>query len=47
MLDFIKSLDKYGHPIGVHYKGGSTHNTLFGSVFTLITNITVLIYAIR
>ena len=45
MLDKLKSIDVYGHPINVLYKGGTTHNTLLGSMFTLITTVTVLLFA--
>ena len=45
MLDRLKSIDGYGHPVGVLYKGGTTHNTLFGSVFTLLTTALILIFA--
>ena len=45
MLDKLKSIDVYGHPINVLYKGGTRHNTLFGSLFTLLTTVTVLIFA--
>ena len=45
MLDKLKSIDVYGHPINVLFKGGTRHNTLFGSVFTLLTILTVLLFA--
>ena len=45
MLEKLKSIDGYGHPVSVLYKGGTTHNTLFGSMFTLLTSALVLIFA--
>ena len=45
MLKKLKSIDIYGHPIGVLYKGSTTYQTLFGSIFTLLTTATVLIFA--
>ena len=45
MLEKLKSIDGYGHPVSVLYKGGTTHNTVFGSVFTLLTSALVLIFA--
>ena len=45
MLQKLKSIDGYGHPVSVLYKGSTTHNTLFGSVLTLLTSALVLIFA--
>ena len=41
----FKSIDIYGHPIGVHYKGNSTYQTKLGSLVTLFTFVFVTIYA--
>ena len=45
MLKLLKSIDTFGHPIGVLYKGKTTHNTVFGSFITLIMTTIVLGYA--
>ena len=44
MIDFLKKVDIFGYPIGVHYKGGTSHNTIFGSVLSLLTILWVLLY---
>ena len=38
--DFITSLDIFGHPIGINYRGEGTFKTLLGSFCTVV--ITVL-----
>ena len=45
MLKYIKSIDIYGHPIGVQYKGQTRHATIFGSIFSIIAIVTVLLFA--
>ena len=42
----FKSIDKYGHTIGVHYRGDDAYRTILGSFVTLITIGFVLIYTI-
>ena len=32
---FLKSFDRFGHPISVNYKGAGKYNTLFGFFITL------------
>ena len=46
MLKLIKSIDIYGHQVGVNYKGSPSYNTLFGSLMTILTSVIVLIYAL-
>ena len=46
MIKFLRSIDIYGHPIGVLYKGNTSYNSLLGSVFTLITTVIVLAFSI-
>ena len=41
----FKAVDIYGHPIGVHYHGEGTYNTLFGSLLTVITAAIVISFA--
>ena len=40
----FKSIDIYGHQIGVHYRGDGSYRTSLGSFFTLITVALVLSY---
>ena len=46
MIKFLKSIDIYGHPISVLYRGEKTHNTLLGSVFSILTTAVVLFFAL-
>ena len=41
----IRSFDKYGHPIGVHYKGDDAYRTTLGSFVTFITVGLIMTYA--
>ena len=45
MKKLLKSIDVFGHPIGVLYKGSTTHNTVFGSFITIIMTTILLAYA--
>ena len=47
MLKFLKSIDIYGHPIGVLYKGQTTHKTHFGSLLSILTTAVVLAYSLQ
>ena len=38
----LVDLDIYGHPVGVHFKGGSTYKTKLGAFFTVATYILIL-----
>ena len=42
---YLKRVDIFGHPIGVHYKGQTTHNTISGSLVSLMMISWVLFYA--
>ena len=44
IIDKFKSLDKYGHSVGVHYRGDGSYRTSLGSFATLITVALVLLY---
>ena len=46
MIKFLRSIDIYGHPIGVLYKGNTAYNSLLGSVFTIITTVIVLSFSV-
>ena len=43
-MDKFKSIDIYGHSIGVHYRGDSSYRTSLGSFVTLITVALVMSY---
>ena len=38
----LKSLDIYGHKVGVHYKGESAYKTRVGGFLSLVTYVLVL-----
>ena len=39
MLRFIRSLDDFGHPIKLSYKGEDTYQSFLGGVFTLAVQV--------
>ena len=39
LLRFIRSLDDFGHPIKLSYKGEDTYQSFFGGVFTLLVQV--------
>ena len=43
ILNLFRSFDKFGHPIGVNYKGRTEFNTLFGVTATMV-NFFVIVY---
>ena len=45
ILNLIRSFDKFGHPIGVNYKGGSKYNTLFGVAATILNFCVIVNFA--
>ena len=44
IVDKFKSIDIYGHSVGVHYKGDGSYRTTLGSFATLITAALVMSY---
>ena len=46
MINYLKKVDIFGHPIRVNYKGETAHNTIFGSVLSLVMITWVLFYAV-
>ena len=44
-MKYLKSIDVYGHPIGVLYNGETKHKTMFGTILSIATIVVVLIYA--
>ena len=45
MKKLLKSIDVFGHPIGVLYRGNTAHNTVFGSIISLIMIAFLLAFA--
>ena len=45
ILDTFKSIDIYGSPVNVNYRGNSTFPTGFGSLMTLISVILLMQFA--
>ena len=39
MVKLFKSLDIFGHPIGVHYKGSETFQTHLGALCTILAYV--------
>jgi hypothetical protein len=35
--DLVKSMDIYGEPVGLNYKGSGTYNTYLGALLTFFT----------
>ena len=46
LLRRFLAIDVFGHPINVNYKGNETHNTLIGSVLSLVVYACTLAIAI-
>lgn len=46
ILKKFKSIDMYGMPVGVNYRGSDTYKTKLGALGTLLTWICVLGYGI-
>jgi hypothetical protein len=42
MEKMLKSLDVFGAPIGVNYKGNSTYQTKLGGIFSILAFILVM-----
>ena len=42
IFNFLTSLDIYGHPVGVLFKGSSVYQTRLGALITLITYMLML-----
>ena len=43
---FVTSLDAFGEPISINYKGDSTYKTCLGAIFTIGLKSFVLFYAL-
>ena len=44
VLGMLQSLDKFGHPIGVTYRGDTEFKTRLGGFITLLTYVLVILY---
>ena len=44
---FVRSIDLFGHPIKVNYKGQHDYNTLFGGVFSILAYSLTLVLVYR
>ncbi len=45
ILSYIVSVDSFGEPISVNYKGDSSYKTLIGALATIVLKTFVLVYA--
>ena len=43
---FVTSLDAFGEPISINYKGDSTYKTCLGALFTIGLKLFVLVFAL-
>jgi len=43
-INFIKSMDMYGHPIILTYKNSSTFKSFIGGILTILTRLAILVY---
>ena len=46
IVKLFKSVDIYGHPVGVNYRGDDAYKTKFGAIWSIYTFVTVMLYAI-
>ena len=44
-IDFIRSLDKFGEPISLNYKGETSFKTVLGATFSIALNLFIMVYA--
>ena len=44
MIGVIRSLDSFGEPYGINFKGESTHKTIFGSLLSMAVIIMTVLY---
>ena len=44
--DYIASFDQFGPHLLINYKGKSQYHTILGSVFTILLNTFVLVFAV-
>ena len=43
---YLTSLDSFGEPVTLNYKGSSTFKTGFGAFFTIVTSAFILTYGL-
>ena len=46
-INYLVSLDTFGEPVTLNYKGSSTFKTGVGAFFTLVLRAFILIYGIK
>jgi len=44
--DKFVSMDMFGHPVGVHYKGDTNYRTKVGALFTLVAYMIIGSYTL-
>ena len=44
-IDLIRSLDKFGEPISLNYKGETSFKTILGATFSIALNVFIMVYA--
>jgi hypothetical protein len=47
LYDKFRSLDIYGEPVALNYKGKGSYNTGCGAFYTIITFILMLFFAVK
>ena len=47
VLGLLQKLDKFGHPIGVTYRGETELKTSLGGFVTLLTYVLVTLYTVE
>ena len=45
-IKYLVSLDAYGEPVTLNYKGSSTFKTGFGAFFTIVLRVFILIFGV-
>lgn len=45
--EFIRSLDSFGEPVGLNYKGESSFKTFYGAFLTLIVRVVIVIVTLQ
>lgn len=45
LVEHIHKLDRFGYEVEMHYKGSSTHRTLFGALVSVMTYTLIIINA--
>ena len=43
----VKTMDDFGHPINVTYKGEETHQSIIGGTFSVLVKVLTLILSVK